>query len=170
MLDFPNYFVALRNRMENTLESAFHTVRDTEICGRLTALHAWFDHYAEAKLFGLIPAGSAVEHSHEHRLLFSTSPLTLDTLEIWWHYAQQVQQTLVHPDSTHQFTLISLILVCPSADARALRRLRRLDSCCHYVDAGWSDIRLAVICAQTGKITCNRAGAPLVNRLKPILR
>lgn len=170
-MDFPNFFVAFRAHMEQSLDPAFQTAHNLLICDRLAALHAWFDSRVEAKVLGLIPIEGPNVHSHEHRIIFSVLHLDRTTLEDWWQYAQTLQDTLVHPDATHRFSLISLILVCNTADPAALRRLRWLSSEKNYrkPQYGWSSVRLAIVCAQTGKISTNRAGSPLRTLLHPVL-
>lgn len=169
-LDFPTYFTTLRDNMERTLDPSFQTVRNVSVNDRLTALHAWFDSLAEQKLLGVIPIGGSTLHSHEHRLLFSVPRFDRTALDDWWNYALALQKTLVHPDPSHQFSLISLILVCGSCEPAALRRLTWRSSSVNYhsPQSGWSEIRFAVIDASTGKISANRAAAPLVTLLRPV--
>lgn len=168
-LDFPTYFTTLRDNVERTLDPTFQTVRNVSVSGRLTALHAWFDSIAEQKLLGVIPVGGSTLHSHEHRLLFSVPHFDRAALDDWWNYALALQKTLVCPDASHQFSLISLILVCNSCDSAALRRLTWRSSNVNYHDPenGWSEVRFAVIDASTGKISGNRAAAPLITLLRP---
>lgn len=170
-LDFSSYFAALRDNMEKGLDPAFTAVHNVSVEGRLTALHAWFDSSAEQKLLGLISVGTSELHSHEHRLLFSVPHLDQDALDDWWAYSLKLQQALVPSDAYHLFTLVSVVLVCGSCEPAALRRLRRLRSEQNYElpRAGWSSVRLALIDASTGKISTNRAGAPLTALLRPAL-
>lgn len=170
-VDFSVYFTKLRDNMENGLDDAFQSVHNVSVEGRLTALHAWFESYAEQKVLGLISVGASTLHSNEHRLLFSVPHLDKDTLEDWWQYALTLQKNLVKPDPHHLFTLISVVLVCRECDPAALRRLRRYASEVNYraPQSGWSSIRLAVVDASSGKIHANRLGAPLVNLLRPAL-
>lgn len=166
--NFPTYFAAWRDAIEQNLDSVFQHTRNVSVADRLTALHAWFDSNTELKMLGVIPVGGPPVHSHEHRLLFAVPHFDRAALDDWWAYAQQVQQTLVEPDASHQFTLISIILVCDTADRAALSRLRWRASevTYHKPQNGWSSIRFAVIHAGSDKIASNRAGAPLADLLR----
>ncbi len=166
--NFPVYFTAWRDSIESHLDPLFHSRRNVSIADRLTALHAQFDSNIEQKMLGVIPIGGAPVHSHEHRLLFSEPHLDRAALDDWWHYAQKVQCTLVQPDASHQFTLISIILICQAADTSALARLRWRTSEVSYrkPQAGWSSVRFSVIDMHSKKITSNRAGAPLTDLLR----
>lgn len=170
-MDFSTYLVALRDRMTAGLEKPFRSELGVAVCGRVAALHAWFDANANPKLLGLVQIGGAPTHSHEHRLLFAVPELTEQALDDWWNYARKVQEELVRPDAAHGFTLISLVLLYQTAEPRALRRMRRLASEVSYgkPGAGWSSIRLAAVEAGTGKITANRLGAALTDVLRPAL-
>ena len=166
--DLSTYFAAFRDNLEAGLDKAFNSMRNVSVEGRLTALHAWFDSDSEQKVLGVIPIGGAMLHSHEHRLLFSVPALDLGALDAWWDYAKGLQHTLVRADPLHQFSIISLILVCGSCEGAALRRLRRLSSDVNYRPpaTGWSTVRMAVVDASTGKVSTNRAGAPLAAILR----
>ena len=166
------YFAAFRDKLEAGLDPAFTALRNVSVDGRLTALHAWFDSDYEQKVLGVIPIGGALLHSHEHRLLFSAPSLDRAALDAWWDYAKGLQHTLVRADPLHQFSIISLILVCGSCEPAALRRLRRLSSDLTYRPpaTGWSTVRMAAVDVSTGKITVNRAGAPrtaILRRAQP---
>lgn len=165
--NFPIYFAAWRNAIEKNLDSVFQHTRNISIADRLTALHAWFDSDTELKMLGVIPVGGPPVHSHEHRLLFAVPHLDRAAFDDWWAYAQQVQETLVEPNASHQFTLISIILVCETAERAALNRLRWRASeiTYHKPQNGWSSVRFAVIDAKNEKIFCNRAGKPLADIL-----
>lgn len=166
--NFPSYFTAWRDSIEAHLDPLFQSKRNVSVVNRLTALHAQFDSNMEPKMLGVIPIGGPPVHSHEHRLLFSVPHFDRAALDDWWRYAQEVQKTLVSPDPSHQFTLISIILICQSADASALARLRWRASevSYHKPQAGWSSIRFSIIHMTSGKITSNRAGAPLADLLR----
>lgn len=166
--NFPTYFASWRDAIEQSLDNVFEHTRNVSVADRLTALHAWFDSNTELKMLGIIPVGGPPVHSHEHRLLFAVPHFDRAALDDWWNYAKEVQKTLVQPDAAHQFTLISIILVCDTADPSALSRLRWRASEVTYrkPQNGWSSIRFAVINAASGKITSNRAGAPLADLLR----
>ncbi len=166
--NFPAYFTAWRDSIESHLDPVFQSKRNILVGNRLTALHAQFDSNIEPKMLGVIPIGGPPVHSHEHRLLFSMPHFDRAALDDWWGYAQEVQKTLVSADPSHQFTLISIILICHSADTSALTRLRWRASEISYrkPQAGWSSIRFSVINMESGKITSNRAGAPLADLLR----
>lgn len=166
--NFPTYFATWRDQIEQNLDPSFQHTRNVSVANRLTALHAWFDSNTELKMMGVIPLGGPPVHSHEHRLVFAVPHFDRAALDDWWEYAKQVQNTLVQSDASHQFTLISIILVCSTADSSALSRLRWRASEVTYrkPQNGWSSIRFAVINAASDKITSNRAGAPLVDLLR----
>ncbi|MBS5165678.1 MAG: hypothetical protein KHY77_08000 [Butyricicoccus pullicaecorum] len=166
--NFSTYFAAWRDAIEQNLNPAFQHTRNVSIADRLTALHAWFDSDTELKLLGVIPVGGPPVHSHEHRLVFAVPHLDRAALDDWWTYAQQVQKTLVQPDISHQFTWVSIVLICETADRAALSRLRWRSSevTYHKPQNGWSSIRFAVIQKNSDKIVSNRAGAPLADLLR----
>lgn len=168
MEDYSAALVALRDRLAAGLTAPFHTEQNVPVCGRVCALHAWFDEAAEAKFMGLLSMGGAVTHSHEHRMLFAVPDLTDEALDDWWAFARCCQDELVCPDAAHQFTLISFYLVYGAASPRALRRLRRLSSEINYKKPqfGWSSIRLCAVEAGSGKTTVNRMGKPLAELLR----
>lgn len=165
---FPTCFAAWRNAIEHSLNPIFQHMRNVSVADRLTALHAWFDSSAQPKLFGMIRVDGSSVHSHEHRLLFAVPHFDRAALEDWWSYAKTVQQRLVQPDALHQFTFISIILICDTADSSALSRLRwrKSEVTYHKPQNGWSSIRFAVIHAASNQITSNRVGTPLADLLR----
>lgn len=166
--DFPERFIALRDRIEAALEEQFERTHGVDCLGRIAALRADFHTSAQNRLFGIVPTGRTT-HCHEYRLLFAVPELSGEGLDDWWAYAVQLQHELVKPDPTHEFSLVSLILATDGFDRASEKKLKRLSSEEHYEKTGatgWSSVRLAVIDLPRGKVYANAMGSPLRDLLK----
>lgn len=168
MINFPERFIELRDRIEQALDAQFIQTRSADCLGRIAALRADFHTEAPTKIFGIMPTGR-VSHCHEYRLLFAVPVLDAETLTDWWQYALHLQKELIVPDKNHEFSLISLILVTGQFDRAAEKALRKLSSEAHYEPlgaTGWSSVRLAVIDLERRKVFANAMGSPLRDLLK----
>ncbi len=168
-MGFPEKFVEFRDRIKNGQAEEFTARENVEVAGRTVALKSSCSITSERRVLGIMPAG--VGHAHEHRILVSVPVLDERTLLEWWRYGGRVMDELTHPDDTHSFTIISLILAVQSVESKAVKMLRRSYehrdyAACH---GGWASLRAAAVELDTGKIYTSRDGAPLKNILKPLL-
>lgn len=169
-MDFSAEFVALRDRMVQRQDKAFVTRQNAEIAGRVAALFSQFDGKNEKKLLGMVPTGTS-SHAHEYRLLFAAPELDEAELGDWWTYAIRVEQALVQPDASHDFSILSFILVTQQAGRDVQKKLRRLSAERQFQGGkfGWSSVHFAVVDLAAHKVYTNRMGGPLKNILQPIL-
>lgn len=169
-MDFSAEFVALRDRMVQALDKAFVTKQNTEVAGRVAASFSQFDAISHKKLLGLVSL-NASSHAHEYRLLFAAPELDEAALEDWWEYAKRAEQELVQPDTAHDFSILSLILVTQQAGRDVQKKLRRLSAERQFEGGkhGWSSVHIAVVDLGAHKVYTNRMGGPLKNILQPIV-
>ncbi len=169
-MDFSSQFVALRDRLAQGLDKAFVSTKSTEVAGRVAALLSRYDVTTEKKLLGMMPVGLS-SHAHEYRLLFAEPVLTETALADWWGYAKQVEQTLVQPDDTHGFSIVSFILVTQSVDRAIQKKIRGLTAERQFAGGkqGWSSVHFAVVDLAAHKVYTNRMGASLKNILQPFV-
>lgn len=169
-MDFSTAFVALRGRMQEGQDKRFQTVQNCEICNRTAALYSAFALSEERKIMGIMPTGGFT-HAHEHRLLFAAPHLTGDELIDWWNYAQMLLDTLVQPDATHEFSIISLILASAQTEKDAVKRLKKLSFEKQYSKPqnGWASVRMAVADLGARKVYANHMGGVLADVVKPWL-
>ncbi len=168
-MGFPEKFVEFRDRLKNGQAEEFTSCENVEVAGRTVALKSSCSITSERRILGVVPAGEG--HAHEHRLLVSVPVLDERTLLEWWRYGGRVLDTLTHPDDTHSFTIISLILAVQSVECRAVKKLKRYYELQDYKarNSGWASLRAAVVELDTGKIYTSRDGAPLKNILRHLL-
>lgn len=168
--DFSERFVEFCGKLEQSLPQQFRTSRMVEHNGRIAALSAEFSSSQRKKLMGIMKT-SLSSHCHEFRLVYAVPTLDLAALEDWWEFARSLQQTLVPVDPTHEYSMISVILVCGEADKSALRKLGGKAGEVRYRSplSGWSSIRVAVVDLGAGKVHANRMGTPLRDLVKPLI-
>ncbi len=172
MMDFSSAFVSLRERMSEGQDKQFENRMNVEVAGRTAALLSSFGVASQRKLLGMVPMGGAT-HAHEYRLLFAAPGLTEQGLADWWEYALAAEQELVQPDTTHEFSLVSLILAADGVDRAMQKKIKRFAAERHFSGAdqsGWSAVRIAVADLSTGKVHTNALGEPLRGILKPFLQ
>lgn len=169
-MDFSTEFVALRDRLVRTQHKSFVSEQNVEVVGRVAALYSTFSIKSERRVLGLMPTGNA-GHAHEYRMLFAEPRLDEDSLTDWWEYAREVERTLVKPDATHDFSIVSLVLVTQTADRAVQKKLRRLSAERQFAGGkqGWSSIHFAVVDLSEHKIYTNRLGGTLKNILQQIV-
>lgn len=168
MDDFPTAFVAFRARLEAGQDSAFQSHENIEIAGRPAALLSTFESRHKRTLLGMIPT-DRFGHAHEYRMLFAAPGLNETALADWWQYAQNAADRLVVPDDTHEFSIVSLLLVTDSLPRSVSKKLRRLSAEQDFGRNGWSSLRMAVIDLSARMIYTNRVGEPLKTVLRPFL-
>lgn len=169
-MEFASEFVALRDRIVRSLDSAFEVQRNVPVAGRTAALLGSFGILSERRLLGLMATGKT-GHAHEYRLLFAEPELDADGLADWWAYAERVEQELVQPDESHDFSIVSLILVTRSVEPSLQKKVRRLTAERKFAGGkqGWSSIHIAVVALDTHQVYTNRLGGTLKNILQPIV-
>ncbi|MCQ5130794.1 hypothetical protein NE562_14085 [Butyricicoccus faecihominis] len=169
-MDFSTEFIALRDRLRAGQDAKFESTENMSLLGRMAALYSTFSLKEERKILGIMPTGGT-SHAHEYRALFAAPTLDETGLNDWWEYAKQLENDLVEADLSHEFSIISLILVAEQLDRTVQKKLKRLGQERHYdkPQNGWSTIRFAVVELPARKIHTNRMGEPLKNILKPLL-
>ncbi len=170
-MDFSAEFVALRDRMIAGQDPAFTSRMNVQVAGRTAALVSSFSVSEQRKALGLVPVGGEM-HAHEYRLLFAVPELDVQTLEDWWDYALRAAQELVQPDESHEFSIVSLILVTERVDRSVEKRLAKLKAERYFFSEGrgWMDVRAAVAALAEGKAYTSRRDGALKNVLKPFLQ
>jgi hypothetical protein len=169
--DFPEQFIAYTRKLETTLPKEFSVKRMVDCCGRVAALYAAYSNQEQKKLMGIMPTGS-VTHCHEFRLVYAVPVFNMEALADWWNFACKLQKDIVPVDNTHEFSMVSLILVAGQAEWSALRKLKGKSSEQVYEkpDSGWSSVRVALVDLQNNKIYASRMGAPLRELLGKTVR
>ena len=169
-MDFSTEFVAFRDRMIAGQDKTFVTEMNVQVAGRAAAAVSCFGLDGERKLLGLVPLGSK-SHAHEYRLLFAAHELDEQSLQEWWQYAEAAERELVKPDKSHEFSLVSVILVTGKLDPAVPKKLRKLAAGRDFtsIGQGWSAVRMAVVDLPAHKIYTNRMGDSMKNIIKPIL-
>ena len=154
-MDFSTEFVAFRDRMIAGQDKTFVTEMNVQVAGRAAAAVSCFGLDGERKLLGLVPLGSK-SHAHEYRLLFAAPELDRQSLK---------------PDRSHEFSLVSVILVTGKLDPAVPKKLRKLAAGRDFtnIGQGWSAVRMAVVDLPAHKIYTNRMGDSMKNIIKPIL-
>lgn len=168
--NFSESFVEFCNRVEQSLPTQFTCTRMTEYNGRIAALSAEFSTSEKKKLMGLMPT-KQVSHCHEFRLVYAVPVMDLAALEEWWEFARGLQKEIVPADPTHEFSMVSLILVAGEVDPAAAKKLKSRASELRYSapQSGWSSVRVALVDLGRGKIHVNRMGGPLRDLIKKLV-
>ena len=169
--NFSESFVAFCDKIEQSLPEQFRTQRMVDHCGRIAAVSAEFSSSKRKKLLGVMKT-ALVSHCHEFRVTYAVPTLDVDTLEDWWEFAKLLQKTLVPVDPMHEYSMVSLILICGKVEKPALRKLSGKASEVRYQAplSGWSSTRLAVVDLGARKVYANRMGSPLRDLLKPLVK
>ena len=169
-MDFSAEFVAFRDRLLAGQDKAFVSRQNVQVAGRMAALLSSFGVDSERKFLGLMPLGNS-SHAHEYRLLFAAPGLDEQALEDWWAYACEAERELVKPDSSHEFSIVSLILATGTVDKAVQKKLKKLTGGRDFssMGRGWSSVRIAAVGLDEHKAYTNRMGDALKNILKPIL-
>lgn len=169
-MDFSSEFVAFRDRLAEGQDKAFVSRQNVPVAGRIAALFSSFGMDAERKLLGLVALGGST-HAHEYRILFAVPELDEQALADWWEYAVAAERELVKPDKTHEFSLVSVILVTGKTDRAVQKKLKKLAGGRDFSaqGKGWSAVRMAVVELDGRRLYTNRMGDSLKNILKPFL-
>lgn len=160
-------FSALCAKAAAALPEPFTVAENATVCGREVPLYAQFHIESERKMFGIMETGNR-NHCHEYRCLFSVSALTEEAAGSYCDFARTMQETLIAPDRCHEFSIVSIALVCDRIDKEGARLLKKYRSYTRYATPanGWSEVRLAALETASGKAFANVAGAPLVDWLR----
>jgi hypothetical protein len=168
---FSQDFVACRDSLHAHLPENFSYEEGVTLCGKTCAFLATFDSAAQRKFMGLAVLGDQpVTHAFEYRLLFAVPHMTLEAAEDFWQYGLTLQQHFAPKDSLHDFTMLSLVLICGEIDADAAALLKRSRNEIQYQMplTGWSHIRLAAVDLPSRKLIANEDGRPLAALLRPL--
>lgn len=172
MSNFSERFARFLDIAQEDMAKGFQFQRDAMVAGRWVAMKAWFDLANERKVLGLVPTGN-ITHSFEYCMFIPVEKLDGEKLEEFLSYITQAHNTLVHPDSEHEFTMVSLVIATDGPFERELnKRIRDFSLEVHYKPPknGWSTVRVAAVDLAHGKITVNRLGSALADRLKPTVK
>ena len=169
--NFSESYVAFCDKIEQSLPDDFVTRRLIAHSGRVAGLSAEYSSTQHKKLFGIMKMAAAT-HCHEFRIAYAVPRLDAETLEDWWEFARELQREIVPADPAHEFSMVSLILVCGEIDKAAAKKMSGKVNELRYAAplAGWSSMRLAAVDLNAQKIYTNRMGGPLRNLLKPLFR
>lgn len=168
--DFSTKFIKIVKQIEDNLPNEFQKQHMINYDGKISPLCASFSLNEEKKWLGMLSTGKTT-HCHEYRLVYSEPQLDVNKLKNWWDFLCNQQKKLIPVDSFHEFSLVSLILICGSADDESLKTLKKLDNRLQYNQInqnGWSNARLAVINLEKNKIYASKSGDSLVSTLKNI--
>lgn len=168
--DFPERFISIVNQIESSLPHQFKKSRMVDYDGKIAALSANFCIEKERKWMGLLSTSKS-SHCHEFRLVYSCPVLTSDILDDWWNFVCTQQEKLIPIDETHEFSFISLILICSEVENSVIKQLKKLNNELHYNKKdkkGWTSARMAVIDLEKNKIYPSRKGDFLRDTLKNI--
>lgn len=170
MTNFPERFIALRDKIEASLAPQFTHAHAVDCGGRVAALRAEYHANEPRKLMGIMPTGHKT-HCHEFRMLFSVPEMTSDAFADWWDFAEKLQQQIVPVDPLHEFTMVSIILVSDTVDKDVIRALKKKKYEPRYEEpnSGWSSLRMALVDLGARKIHANPMGGPLRDLIKNLL-
>lgn len=172
MDQFDTLAAQLLSEIRMDMRKDFTFEDDALVCGRWVPLVARFDISSERKVMGVMPTGGFT-HCHERCLFLPVQNLTQDGFGSMLEFITQVHDTLVQPDNTHEFSLFSLVLLTDIEPSRALQKqLRSYAHEIRYVfpQSGWSSTRVAIIQLPNRKLTVNKQGSALANRLSASLK
>lgn len=166
--DFPNRFIDIVNQIEKNIPNEFEKKRMVNYDGNIAALSASFTINKEKKWLGIMPTGKTT-HCHEFRLVFSCPELNLDELKKWWNFICAQQKKLIPVDENHEFSFISLILICSNITDDAIKTIKKLDNEIRYNNEnGWSNARMIAIDLENQKIYASKNGDILRDTIKNI--
>lgn len=168
--DFPNRFIDIVNQIEKIIPNEFEKKRMVNYDGNIAALSASFNINQEKKWLGIIPTGRST-HCHEFRLVYACPSLNSNELEKWWDFICKQQDNLIPVDENHEFSLVSLILICGDVTDDAIKNIKKLDHNINYNKSGqngWSNARMAAIDLEKQRIYTSKNGDILRDTLKNI--
>ena len=168
--DFSERFMDIVNQIEFNLPDAFEKKRMVDYHGRIAALSASYAISEEKKWLGIMPTGRST-HCHEFRLVYAVKSLTNNELIDWWDFLCNQQKTLIPVDDFHEFSLVSLILVCGEVDEDIIRNIKKLDNQINYNksgESGWSTAQMVAMDLEKHKIYISKTGDMLRSSLKNI--
>lgn len=172
MQDFESACARFLTLCEQDLKAPFVCERDALIEGRWTPLYAQFTLDTERKVFGIMPTGNST-HCHEYCVFLPVERPNEAVLDELLSYIRKVRDSRVKPDRTHEFSLVSLVLVTGGAPERAVTKpIKKLVEDVQYRDPqrGWSSVRVALVDLEGRKMVFNRAGTALADRMKDALQ
>ncbi len=172
MQDFESACARFLTLCEQDLKAPFVCERDALIEGRWTPLYAQFTLNTERKVFGIMSTGNHT-HSHEYCIFLPVERVDEAGLDELLAYLGRVRNSCVQPDHSHEFSLVSLVLVTGGAPDRAVaKRIKKLVEDVQYREPqrGWSSVRVALVDLERRKMVCNRAGTALADRMKSALQ
>lgn len=168
--DFPNRFINIVNKIEKNIPDTFEKKRMVNYDGNIAALSANFTINQEKKWLGIMPTGKTT-HCHEFRLVYSCPILDLDNLKKWWNFICNQQEKLIPVDENHEFSFVSLILVCSNVNDDVIKIIKKLDNEIKYNkdnENGWSNARMIAIDLENQKIYTSKNGDMLRDTIKNI--
>lgn len=168
--DFPNRFIDIVNQIEENIPNEFEKKRMVNYDGNIAALSASFTINNEKKWLGIMPTGRST-HCHEFRLVYACPTLSSNELEKWWNFICKQQEKLIPVDENHEFSLVSLILVCSDITDDTIKNIKKLENYIKYNKSGengWSNARMIAIDLEKQKIYTSKNGDVLLNTLKNI--
>ena len=124
-MDFSTEFVAFRDRMIAGQDKTFVTEMNVQVADAQRQRSAALDWTGSASCWDWF-RWAAKAMRHEYRLLFAAPELDGQSLQEWWQYAEAVERELVKPDRSHEFSLVSVILVTGKLDPAVPKKLRKL--------------------------------------------
>lgn len=168
--NFSERFIDIVNQIEKELPEPFQKQRMVDYDGNIAALSANFALSEEKKWLGIMSTGRST-HCHEFRLVFACPILDADELTKWWDFLCIQQSKLIPVDKDHEFSLVSLILVCGNISDIAIKNIKKLDNQLKYNktgQSGWSNARMVAIDLSTQKIFASKTGDMLRDTLKNV--
>lgn len=168
--DFPNRFIDIVNQIEENIPNSFEKKRMVNYNDNIAALSASFTINEEKKWLGIMPTDKST-HCHEFRLVYACPVLNSNELEKWWNFICTQQEKLIPVDENHEFSFVSLILVCGNVNNDIVKSIKKLDNEVKYNSAdksGWSNARMVAIDLENQKIYASKNGDILRDTLKNI--
>lgn len=168
--DFPNRFINIVDQIEKNIPDQFEKKRMVQYGDKIAALSACFTINEEKKWLGIMPTGRST-HCHEFRLVYACPTLNASELKNWWDFLCEQQENLIPVDKDHEFSLVSLVLVCGTVSDDVVKNIKKLDNNIKYNQSGqngWSNARMVAIDLEKHKIYSSKNGDILRDTLKNV--
>ena len=146
----------------------FNLRQDIRQCGHQFPLCVSFCNTDPSYFMGIQSSISCQRICSEFCFFDSCESLTEDQLTSYFSLAEAIREELTDAAGpNHHYTMISLVLLTRQLSPDCRKILRRVSSVKRYQPplSGWSEIRVCVVEADSGKSTCNGDGSALQERI-----
>lgn len=149
---------------------AFYNITDESLgCQELKALCEYYEQnegYMVTRKANLWTA-----KSEEFIYLFEAEHLTMELFERLFELAYGDGRQRAHIGPGHMYTYITPIFICDSADAEAIKALKKVSIHKMFLFSfhGWLDVHTALITTRTDELFTNKSGRCMEKNMKKII-